>query len=568
MKFLYRYYNQPIQKKLLILLISSTLMMGIAIFATLIFIYKDISRQTLTMTSKTLSLYTAQLDESLGQISSYSSNLIFDSDVQNKLKQLASSKDSYEQLTIRTALNDKLFLSASSFSFVDHIDIVTPENICLSSAPERISHAGMRYENFHDVIQKCGKCVWKLSSGQLALFRLIRTINNNFTHDPLGILIFEIDIDELTDLASFREDYYKSSFLIRDSDGKLLYSAKDSEDPDSVSHFISEKASGTADWIYCLFIPKTQILGRIITVTKTLVFLYVLLILLCIFICTRLSQKITHPLSCLSREMDLVAGGNFQIHAKELLSVTANDELRTMCQHFIHMTEQLDSLITENYRVKLLNKETQLKALQAQIDPHFLYNALDSINWLAKLAGHKQISTIVQSLAALMRQTLDTSRKEYLLKDELALLDNYLSIQQIRYGSRLAFSSFIDERMLSLKIPKLILQPLVENSIRYALERMDKICEIFLEITIYATKEGTYCKIQITDNGPGVPPNLVPCILAGTVRSSGNGIGLKNVNDRLKLLYGIPEPLSICCAPGGGACIAIQIPVDDKEDLK
>ena len=127
---------------------------------------------------------------------------------------------------------------------------------------------------------------------------------------------------------------------------------------------------------------------------------------------------ITLPLFHLSREMDSVASGNFQIREDELLDSTADDELRSICLHFIQMTDQLDTLITENYAVKLLNKDAQLRALQAQIDPHFLYNTLDSVNWLAKLAGQKDISTIVQSLAALMRQTMSAGNEGYTLGDE------------------------------------------------------------------------------------------------------------------------------------------------------
>lgn len=400
--------------------------------------------------------------------------------------------------------------------------------------------------------------------------RLIQTINNNFIHTPLGILTFDIDISKFSDMETFSQNYYQSYFVITDSSGNILYQSDSSGDFSALSlvtdnryqtfnnssYFVTKARSEAAQWNYCLLIPKKEILGSLIAITKTLAAAYTLLIFVYIAICFHLSDKITRPLSLLSREMDTVASGNFEIAAQQLLSYTANDELRTMCQHFISMTEQLNTLITENYKVRLLNKDAQLKALQAQMDPHFLYNTLDSVNWLAKLAKQPQISTIVQSLAALMRQTLDTSRTEYLLKDELQLLENYLAIQQIRYGSRLQFTKIIDNALMNITVPKLILQPFLENSIRYALENMKNICEITLEIT----SENALCKICITDNGPGIPKEMIDLIFSGQIKPKGNGIGIKNVNDRLKLLYPLSEPMRITAPPEGGTCITLLLP--------
>ena len=577
MHLIEHYMNQPIRKKLLFFLVASVSLIGITIFSALLFIYKDFSEQTVTMTSKTLDLYTRELDDSLSQLAGYSLNLIFDSAVQDNLVKLSATEDSYQLLMTRNMLNEKLFLSASSLDYINHADIITPGNLFLSSASERITKPGRAYEDYQHIISERGRCVWEispsgLSSGQLVMSRLIQTINNDFVYEPLGILSFYIDVDVLTDLENFSKNYYKSYFFITSPSGEILYRPGNADELDNVTsvgssvyqefngtaYFVTTQPSSVAGWSYCLLLPKSEILGRIVTITVSLILIFILLIFLCILISFHLSRRITLPLFHLSREMDSVASGNFQIQEDTLLASTANDELRSICLHFIQMTDQLDTLITENYAVKLLNKDAQLRALQAQIDPHFLYNTLDSVNWLAKLAGQKDISTIVQSLAALMRQTMSAGSEGYKLRDELNLLENYLSIQQIRYGERLHFSSSIDEGMLSLPVPKLILQPLIENSIKYALENMDGVCEIFLEVKPVETG---CCRIRISDNGPGIPPETVPLILSGQQKPRGNGVGLKNVSDRLKLLYSIDKPLQITSLEHGGTCITMLIPL-------
>ena len=578
-----RYLNQPIRKKLLILFLSAFFLIGTAIFVTLIFIYQDISSQTLTMTSKTLSLYTEQMNELLEQLSDYSMNLMFDQDMQDKLEVLNETSDSYEQLNVSSSLNDKLFMAASSLPYVDHIDLVTVSNIRVSSAPERTAGSGASFGDLREITTKNGECVWSVGSypygkESLIMSRLVQTINNNFMHTPLGVITFYVDLSALTDTGALSEDFYPTCFIIADSSGRVLYQSEENsifypletmeelsgQDGINSSYFISTADSLIPGWNYCLLLPREAVLGRIIRLTVTLAAAYGVLICFCIAVCLRLSRKITLPLSMLSQEMDRVAKGNFEVNASGLIDCTARDELRTMCRHFIDMTNQLKALITENYEVKLLNKDAQLRALQAQIDPHFLYNALDSVNWLAKLAGEKQISTIAQSLAALMRQTLDTSKKDYFLKDELDLLDNYVAIQQIRYGNRLEFSKNTDDSLLSITVPKLILQPLLENSVRYALESMDGVCRIKLDVC----RDGTDCLIRVSDNGPGIPDENVPLILNGTIRTKGNGVGIKNVNDRLKLIYPGSEPLHISKAAGGGTLITIRIPPGDGRDIQ
>ena len=131
------------------------------------------------------------------------------------------------------------------------------------------------------------------------------------------------------------------------------------------------------------------------------------------------------------------------------------------------MVEKINTLINENYINELLKKEAQIKAMESQMDPHFLYNTLDSINWRARMIKSEEISQITTALGNLLRLSLGNNSRDFTLRQELTIVDNYIIIQKIRYQKRLDFSVDIPESLLDIPIPKFTLQPLLENAIRY-----------------------------------------------------------------------------------------------------
>ncbi|MCY8278408.1 sensor histidine kinase, partial [Bacillus inaquosorum] len=206
-------------------------------------------------------------------------------------------------------------------------------------------------------------------------------------------------------------------------------------------------------------------------------------------------------------------------------------------------------LMEENVEKQLIIKETELKALQAQINPHFLYNTLESINWLAKANQQKQISKMVESLGFLLRNSIHMEKDTVTIQEEADIVLHYMTIQRFRFEERLNFTLDIDEEVKHCLIPKLTLQPLAENAIQYALEPFTRPCAIRLQ----AKKTKNCVCITVEDNGPGMDERILET-------SGGRGIGLWNIRERIRLTFGESYDLHIQSEQGKGTRIVITIP--------
>lgn len=217
------------------------------------------------------------------------------------------------------------------------------------------------------------------------------------------------------------------------------------------------------------------------------------------------------------------------------------DEVGILHQQFDQMIVRLDHLIQINYVNELMKKEAQLQALENQINPHFLYNTLESVNWRARMVGADDISEMVQALASLLRVTLNKNSSAYELGQELELVHNYMVIQHYRFEDRLQYTIDAPEAARRLLIPKLILQPLVENAIHYGLENSIDDCSI----RIVARVQDGQLRIQVRNTGSAFEPNLLAQLKDQTIQPQGHGIALLNIAERLQLTYGDAGQLNL-----------------------
>ena len=192
--------------------------------------------------------------------------------------------------------------------------------------------------------------------------------------------------------------------------------------------------------------------------------------------------------------------------------------------------------------------ESRLDALSSQINPHFLFNTLTSISSLIR-SQPETARTLIVKLSGLLRRLLRSQDHFVTLREELDAIDEYLDIESIRFGPQLRIEKQIDPATLDLIVPSMMLQPLVENSIKHGLGQ--KLGEG--RITIRSVRDGDHAVIDVIDNGVGIPQ-----IEAGRVR--GTGIGLRNVNERLRVIYGANYQLQLDSVPGEGTCARIVIP--------
>ncbi|MGE4584995.1 MAG: sensor histidine kinase [Sphaerochaeta sp.] len=269
------------------------------------------------------------------------------------------------------------------------------------------------------------------------------------------------------------------------------------------------------------------------------------------------SRSISRPIRDLAHRMGEVEDGKLQ--SKEVTS--AISEFAKLEHSFNLMVRQIASLLELTREEQQKLSEAERKALESQMNPHFLFNTLNTIKALAKLHGEQEIYTITVKLGKLLRSTIDNHESESTLEESMNLIDSYLTIQKLRFGDKLVTDVFLDPSCASVKTPKLIIQPLVENAIIHGLE--PKRGE--WRVTVRVERHEGRIFITVQDNGVGFPPGTLPDNLDELANST--HVGVYNIYRRLLLKYGRKMHLSIDSKTGEGTTVRISFP-DDASDAK
>lgn len=327
-----------------------------------------------------------------------------------------------------------------------------------------------------------------------------------------------------------------------DQGGRMTWSA------DNEKYLVMYDISQKEGWKLIKPIPYKKIYKSATTAGKLNFSIGLLFVIASIILVSITSKKITNPLKKLSLQMRRFSMGSLDAEAV----VEGNDEIAYLSRHFNKMVKETNELINERYKMKIIEKNAILKALEAEINPHFLYNALQVISTKALKNKNDDIVEMVDSLAMTLRYCI--SGKDVVeASDELKHIERYLALQKARFGNRIHVIYAWDENLMHLRIPKLSVQTLVENSIKHGLEKVSN--TVTIQIRAYITP--LHSVITISDDGPGITEERLKVVLNsleipwedwGNSTDTGNdstSIGLKNLNSRLKLLYGDEAELVI-----------------------
>ena len=271
------------------------------------------------------------------------------------------------------------------------------------------------------------------------------------------------------------------------------------------------------------------------------------------------TNRLIAPLYDLKKVMDQVETDNFQ----HTVHIHSHDEFARLGRSFNQMMEKINYLISEVYQKELVQKELEYKVLKAQINPHFLYNTLDTIRWLALYGETEKVERVAISLAQLLKASLKESKEMVPIKTEMEYIDAYLYIQKTRF-EKINVSINMDDHILNLYIPRFILQPLVENAFIHGLEK--KIGSGSLIISGTQSVKGI--KIRIIDNGAGIGDEKLTTLFNDTINQNlerrGTGTGLKNVHKRIQTLYGEEYGLSIQSSLNTGTIVEVLLPAFEE----
>ena len=279
----------------------------------------------------------------------------------------------------------------------------------------------------------------------------------------------------------------------------------------------------------------------------------------------QLSMSIADPIRRLTQTMRRVEEGDLHVRCQ----VSSRTELGQLSDSFNHMIAKTADLMDERLRIEEQKRKSEWKALQAQIQPHFLYNTLDSIIWMSHAGRSEEVVEMTSALAALLRSSIGDGSDTNTLKAEIAHVRSYLTIQKMRYKNKFSADISVEPGVEKLYTIKLIIQPILENAIYHGMEYADGDGEIHIR----AFREGETVVIEVEDNGPGMSEEIVEQLLKPTrdvsvPKAKGSGIGFRNVHQRIQLTFGAAYGLTIRSEPDNGTVVRICLPVLEEEDAR
>lgn len=310
-----------------------------------------------------------------------------------------------------------------------------------------------------------------------------------------------------------------------------------------------DRTSNATGWNICVYKPDRLIISSvqpilIIAVVAILVSMFAGIT--CIHI---ISEFITKRIKKLQKTMKATETGNLGM----VIENDSADEIGDLINGYNSMSKRLDETVNEVYQSKIKEKEYEMRALQAQINPHFLYNSLSMINWKALEADQEDISHITLALSTFYRTALNKGKNILLVKDEIANIKSYLDIQLAMHDNSFDVVYDIDDSILKYETLNLILQPLLENAIGHGIDvKTDGRGEIRIE----GKENGDFLDFTVSDNGVGMTKTQAAMILS----KSSNGYGVSNVNERIKLYYGEQYAVKIDSTPGVGTKVMLHFP--------
>lgn len=551
--------NTSLKRKILtIVLVSIFLISGVSLAGLQIVsnAYLKLLRNTI---ANNLSYSATTISYYLSNIETMSGLMLSDSNIQNNLADVRHS----DNPRIRTEAYKNLSYTVLEYyqqykpNFISYITLNNPDFITYSNflgsrkTPEEIERTVLDAAQAAD-----GRPVWISNYGKdhgIFMGRLIKNIQSS-NLEELGTLLVSLDLEALMDSLNKDNSMYEDpqyyiltgdtiiyndnpvSASIHDQRRKPSRQSYEIMTIDRHKYFVTEETIPGFDWTYVCYVSYDPIFQSVSFVRT----LSICMIILSILSAIAFSESMISFISChtrgLIRKMEVFSTDENAVIESDYDYSCRKDEFGLLNRQFDHMAEKIRNLIQVNYVNELWKKDAQLKALETQINPHFLYNTLESVNWRAQVAGNMEISSMVESLGTLLRATLSNSTSHFDLKKELEIVTAYITIQKYRFEDRLEYSIHCNEAWYNAQIPKMCIQPLEENSINYGLEESTELCTI--EITIEHQPESGTLTVLVKNDGSLFEDHLLEKLRSQEIKPHGFGIGLININERIKLMFG------------------------------
>ncbi|WP_239618060.1 sensor histidine kinase [Cohnella mopanensis] len=516
-----------------------------------------------------------------------------------KLLQNPSSDRTVEGVNLERRITDILGAIFYSRNDIVGIHIVTYRGKVFSF--DRSVGAAVREypqeEWFTELKQSTGEMKWlgvypdSLMSGNInrPVFAFGRQLFEFTALKRIGIVLIETDADSIVSALSNASLGPGSSVIIRGQDGDDIIRTNPTQDVmDTVPPgwpgplkddqvILSEREDAlitaarirTADWTVIGITPKEDLKLELKETQRFLLSVIIILVVAAIALATFIARSFSSPFKRLIQQMKQVELGNFkgQVH------VQSYQELNVLVGSFNRMVHQMDDLIERIKLASLSEKHAQLQALQSQVNPHFLFNTLDMIYWMLDERENDRLGKVILSLSQLFRYSSDWKEASSVpLRRELDQLRHYLSIIEVRLGGRVQTVIEVDERWLDIEVPKMILQPIIENAVKYGLEPLNQSGML----RIRSEENNGSLSISVQDNGVGIDADTLLSLTQtlndsaasdhgrdalAEIASGRGGIGLENVHRRIRLMFGEGYGIRIESELNLGTTVILTIPI-------
>ncbi len=313
---------------------------------------------------------------------------------------------------------------------------------------------------------------------------------------------------------------------------------------------VAREVTGT-QWRIVNVVGSGKITGAFLRTAGIILLIIAAVMLLFYMFSHYFLKNIIHPVNDIIQGLKVVQTGNLDVH----IAPKGQSEIRVMIHSFNQMVRQLKVLIKENEQQQLKKQEAEMKALQSQINPHFLVNSLSSIRFMAQVSRFEGIRKMAEALIKILSCSFRSNQSTYTIKEELEMLDSFIFLMSIRYSDGFQFEKEVDNRCLEYRIPRLILQPLVENSIVHAFTEQEDIGVI--RVSVYEEQEWVYLTVE--DNGKGISKAQKDWIFSQEEKEDNYSIGIRNVYTRLQLNYGEDSTFSIDSKEGSYTKVIIAL---------
>lgn len=514
-------------------------------------------------------IYDANNEYSSGNMDSFSQNTF-----QQYLQSTLLSKNEFDEIMVRFTKDNKTFpVSKTSIAITNsELNIDALYNCALKGGGKPqwyVSYKDGKTTGIYiakiifdleDIKNITGMIVFKVNEQYL-----FDVFNNFISHIQQNISLFSDSGQTIFDFKAFDTDSQQNFDVSLSSNKEMNF--KEVKLQNDTAYLLYDIIH-PVNWQLMIGISQNELLKEVRKVATLIVLLCIATIPICLLLINYTYIDFIRPLNLLIKRMRQIEKGDMGV----IIESKRMDEFGYVFGTFNKMSLKIKNLIDTVYKKQIAMKDAEIKALQAQINPHFLYNTLEAINWKAKINGVEEISDMVSALSFIIEANLNRSNEKFVSIDkEIQYINNYNFLIQKRFGEKIKFNLSVNEETLNYVIPKLIVQPIIENAIYHGLEM--KKGGGTVNVAIW--KENNALMITVSDNGLGIEEKVLRKLKANlsddkfienqSSDENSSKIGVLNVHRRIKLLYGDRYGLEVSSELGRGTIITIKLPTSLKE---